>query len=326
MPSIPLLPFFLAAVSLTALLAAGNLTASENITRSHALSIFNQHKYPADFAHFDYANPEAPKGGSLRKAAIGTFDTFNTFAPKGNWAAESYFLYDSLMVRAGDEPYSVYGLIAESVEFPEDLSWVAYQLHPDAVFHDDVPITADDVVFTFEMLREKGPPHYRHLYADVTEVKATSQHRVEFRFSRPQGKHLLLRLSQLRVLPKHFWTRPEHDIGNAGLTPLLGSGPFKIKDFEAGRQVTYERVKHYWAANLPVNRGRHNFDTVRIDYYRDDQVALEAFKQGAYDLRVDGNPKNLAEGYKGRQLNNGTVIQEGVPNPNGTDLSLNTLK
>ncbi|AMO56516.1 extracellular solute-binding protein [Endozoicomonas montiporae] len=295
-------------------LVPNTLQANEKVTRSHAMSMYDEFKYPANFTHFGYTNPDAPKGGTLRKAATGSFDTFNTFAPKGNWAADSYFLYDSLMVRAGDEPYTVYGLIAQSIEYPQDLSWVAYNLHPDARFHDNAPITADDVVYTFETLREKGPPHYRHLYADVSSVKATSRHRVEFRFSRPQSKPLLLRLSQLRVLPKHFWTRPDNNIAIADLNPPLASGPFKIKDFQAGHQVTYERVKHYWAANLPVNKGRHNFDEVRIDYYRDDQIALEAFKQGAYDLRVDGNPKNWVEGYKGKRLDKGEIIQEAVPN------------
>ena len=219
-----------------------------------------------------------------------------------------------MMARAGDEPYTVYGLIAQTVEYPEDLSWVAYHIHPEARFHDNVPITADDVVYTFETLREKGPPHYRHLYADITSVKATSKLRVEFRFSKPQGKALVLRLSQLRVLPSHFWSRPVNNIASADLNIPIASGPFKIKDFKAGHQVTYERVKHYWATDLPVNKGRHNFDEVRIDYYRDDQVALEAFKQGAYDLRVDGNPKNWAEGYKGTALTKGDIIQEAIPN------------
>ena len=300
--------------TLSGSLQADDSLSEKRVTRSHALSVYDQFKHPGNFTHFDYANPQAPKGGILRKAATGSFDTFNTFAPKGNWAADSYTLYDTLMVRAGDEPYTVYGLIAQSIEYPEDMTWVAYNLHPDARFHDNVPMTAEDVVYTFETLKEKGPPHYRNLYADVSSVKATSRLRVEFRFSRPQGKHLLLRLSQLRVLPKHFWSRPEKDIATADLSLPLASGPFKIKDFQPGHHVTYERVKHYWARDLPVNKGRHNFDEVRIDYYRDDQIALEAFKQGAYDLRVDANPKNWAEGYKGKSLENGEIIQEGVPN------------
>ncbi|MGB1271071.1 MAG: ABC transporter substrate-binding protein, partial [Endozoicomonas sp.] len=150
-------------------LAACSLNA-ENRTTSHGLSFHDSPAYPEGFSHFNYANPNAPKGGTLRKGATGTFDTFNTFTPKGNWAEDSYLLYDPLMVKAGDEPYTVYGLVADKIEYPENFQWVAYRIHPEARFHDGAPITADDVVYTFETLREKGPPHYRHLYADITSV------------------------------------------------------------------------------------------------------------------------------------------------------------
>ncbi|WP_062269925.1 extracellular solute-binding protein [Endozoicomonas arenosclerae] len=287
---------------------------TQDTIRSHALSIHDAPKYTEGFSHFDYANPDAPKGGMLRKAATGTFDTFNTFAPKGNWADGSYFLYDTLMARAGDEPYSVYGLIAESIEYPKNFSWVIYHLNPDAEFHDGERIKPSDVVYTFNELQQNGPPHYRHLYSDVSSVTALNQYSVKFTFSSPPSKSLVLRLSQLRVLPAHFWQREENDLTQADLKPPLSSGPYKIKELEAGRYVTYERVKHYWAVNLPVNKGRHNFDLVRTDYYRDESVALEAFKQGSYDLRVDGNPKNWAQGYKGKALSQGEIIQEKIPN------------
>lgn len=291
-----------------------NIAWAENITRAHGLSIHDSPKYPDTFTHFNYANPNALKGGVLRKASVGTFDTFNTFAAKGNWADDSYSLYDTLMARAGDEPYTVYGLIAQTIEYPEDFKWIIYHIHPDARFHDGEPIKASDVVFSFTTLQQKGPPHYQHLYGDVSSVTALNKHSVKFEFSRPPSKSLVLRLSQLRVLPAHYWQQSENDITLASLTPPLASGPYKVKAFEAGRFVSYERVKDYWAANLPVNKGRHNFDEVRTDYYRDENVALEAFRQGAYDIRIDGNPRNWALGYKGKALDTGEIIQEAIPN------------
>ena len=288
--------------------------SEQQSTKSHGLSFHDTPAYPADFTHFNYVNPGAPKGGVLRKGAQGGFDTFNTFAPKGNWAADSYFLYDPLMVKAGDEPYTVYGLIAESIEYPKDFSWVKYHINPKARFHDKTPVKASDVVFTFQTLRKKGPPHYKHLYSNVIEVIATSKQTVKFSFSTPPSKSLILRLSQLRVLPAHYWQKDENDISRASLKPPLSSGPYKITDFEAGRHVAYARVKDYWAKDLPVNIGRHNFDEIRTDYFRDDSVALEAFKQGSFDLRVDANPRNWAQGYQGRDLKSGEIIQEKIAN------------
>ena len=296
------------------LMFSSSIALASKTTSSHGLSFHGTPAYPADFTHFNYANPDAPKGGKLKKAALGTFDTFNTFAPKGNWADGSYLLYDPLMVKAGDEPYSVYGLIAEHIEYPEDFSWIKYHINPEARFHDGKPITADDVVFTFQSLQKKGPPHYRHLYSDITEVKATSRLTVQFSFSTPPSKNLVLRLSRLRVLPAHYWGKEENDLGRASLKPPVASGPYKIKSFEAGHYVLYERVKDYWAADLPVNKGRHNFDQIRTEYFRDDTVALEAFKQGSFDLRVDANPRNWSLGYQGSELRAGQIIQEKLPN------------
>ncbi|MGI9273653.1 MAG: extracellular solute-binding protein [Endozoicomonas sp.] len=287
---------------------------AQGTERAHALSILDQPKYPETFRHFAYVNPDAPKGGVLRKAALGTFDTLNTFAPKGNWADNSYLLYDTLMTRSGDEPYTVYGLIAKTIEYPEDFRWLIYHLHPDAVFHDGEPVKASDVVYTFSTLMQNGPPHYKHLYSDVASVEAVNQKTVKFSFSTLPNRNLVLRLSQLRVLPEHYWKQAENDISRADLKIPLASGPYKIKSLKAGHQVVYERVKHYWAADLPVNKGRFNFDELRTDYYRDDGVALEAFLQGAYDLRIEGNPRNRSSAYKGKALTSGEVIQEQIPN------------
>ncbi|MFK0572440.1 extracellular solute-binding protein [Endozoicomonas sp.] len=286
----------------------------DDITISHGLSFHNTLKYSNQFTHFSYVNPDAPKRGMLRKGVTGTFDTFNTFSPKGAWADGSYFLYDPLMLRVGDEPYSVYGLIAESIEYPDNYRWVIYHLNPKAQFHDGSPITANDVVFTFQSLKKKGPPHYRHLYKIIRNVEVIDSKTVRFNFSEPPAKSLVLRLSQLRVLPAHYWQKEENDLFKTTLKPPLASGPYKIKTYSPGRYVTYERVRDYWAADLPVNKGRHNFDKVRTDYYRDDSVALESFKKGEFDLRIDANPRNWHQAYKTTPPGQPPFIQEKIKN------------
>ncbi len=283
-------------------------------TTAHGLSFHNTLKYSSHFTHFSYVTPNAPKGGILRKGVTGTFDTFNTFAPKGIWADGSYFLYDSLMVKSGDEPYSVYGLIAEHIEYPNDFRWVIYHLNPDARFHDGTRITASDVVFTFESLKKRGPPHYKHLYGIINKVEAINSKTVRFSFSESPAKSLVLRLSQLRILPAHYWQKEENDLFKATMKPPLASGPYKVKDFSPGRYVAYERVKDYWAADLPINKGRHNFDIIRTDYYRDDGIALEAFKKGEFDLRIDANPRNWSQAYKKNNSKQTTFIQEKIFN------------
>lgn len=288
--------------------------ADKNSTIAHGLSFHNSLQYPENFTHFGYANPNAPKGGTLRKGVVGSFDTFNTFAPKGIWADGSYFLYDPLMARAGDEPYSVYGLIARQIEYPDDFQWVIYHLNPHARFHDGHAITSEDVVYTFQSLKKRGPPHYRHLYGIIDNVEAISTTSVRFSFSEPPAKSLILRLSQLRVLPAHYWQRPERDLFKATLKPPLSGGPYRVKEFSPGRFVTYERVTDYWAADLAVNKGRHNFDLIRTDYFRDDSIALEAFKKGEYDLRIDANPRSWSQAYKPTQTGKAKFIQEKIDN------------
>lgn len=283
-------------------------------TKSHGLSFHNTLKYPEQFTHFNYAYPYAPKGGTLGKGAIGTFDTFNAFARKGTLADDSHLLYDPLMVKAGDEPYSVYGLIARQIEYPDDFQWIIYHLNPNARFHDGHPITAEDVVFTFQSMKELAPPHYRHYYRIVDNVKAISPHAVRFSFSEPPAKSLVLRLSQFRVLPAHYWQEPGNDLAKATLKPPLASGPYRVKTFSAGRSVTYERVQDYWAADLPVNRGQHNFDILQTHYYRDEAIALEAFKKGEYDLRMDANPRSWSQAYRATKPGQPDVIQEKIHN------------
>ena len=301
-------------ISLICSVYASAKPADTHSTKAHGLSFHNSLQYPESFKHFGYANPNAPKGGILRKGISGSFDTFNTFAPKGIWADGSYSLYDPLMVKAGDEPYSVYGLIAQQIEYPDDFQWVIYHLNPNARFHDGHAITSEDVVYTFQSLKKKGPPHYKHLYEIIENVEAISPTSVRFSFSELPAKSLILRLSQLRVLPAHYWQQPENDLFKATLKPPLSSGPYRVKNFSPGRFVTYERVTDYWATDLAVNKGRHNFDIIRTDYYRDDGIALEAFKKGEYDLRIDANPRSWSQAYKKTKSGKAPFIQEKIYN------------
>ena len=279
-------------------------------TLSHGLALHCELKYPAAFTHFDYVNPKAPKGGTLRQAAIGTFDTFNDSILKGISAAGVGMIYDTLMAAAEDEPFSQYGLIAERVELAADRTFVVFHLNPKARFHDGHPVTAEDVVFTFNLLLEQGQPMYKRYYADVTGVEALDQRRVKFTFKDGNNAELPLIVGQLVVLPRHFWQ--DKEFNKAGLDLPLGSGPYRIKSFIPGKSVTYERVADYWAADLPVNKGRYNFDILIYDYYRDATVALEAFKAGEYDFRHENVSKNWATLYKGPQFEGGRIIKKEI--------------
>ncbi|HSC85288.1 MAG TPA: ABC transporter substrate-binding protein, partial [Pseudomonas sp.] len=242
----------------------------------HALTLYGEApKYPANFKHFDYVNPDAPKGGTLRQPGTGTYDSFNPFIPKGN-AANIGLIYDSLTYHAPDEPFTEYGLLAEKIDKAADNSYVRFILNPKARFHDGTPVTAEDVVFTFNILLEKGDPMYRHYYADVAEVVAEDKLRVRFDFKHKENRELPLILGQLQVLPKHWWA--SRDFSKNSLEPPLGSGPYQIGKFSPGSTLRLERVKDWWAKDLPVSRGQYNFDNLVIDFYRDNTVALEALK------------------------------------------------
>lgn len=282
---------------------------------SHALTLYGEPpKYPADFQHFDYVNPEAPKRGTLRLSAFGSFDSFNGFISRGTAADQLGLIYDTLTVHSLDEPFTEYGLIARSMEQAEDNTWVRFHLRPEARFHDGQPITASDVVFTFNTLLEKGAPFYKAYYGDVKEVVAEDEHSVIFHFTHARNRELPLVLGQLPVLPEHYWA--ERDFSRTGLEPPLGSGPYRISQVRPGRTVTFERVTDYWAADLPVRRGFYNFDRIVVDYYRDLGVALEAFKAGQFDFNEEFSAKNWSTGYDSPALSDGRIIREEIPNLN----------
>lgn len=286
--------------------------ADQAMAPVHALSMYGQPKYGPAFAHFDYVNPNAPKGGKVKLATVGTFDTLNPFTLKGVAAAGSDMLFDTLMVSSADEPFTEYGLVAKSVEVPPDRSWVIFDLRPEARFHDGSPITAADVVFSFNILKTKGHPFYASYYANVAKAEALGPHKVKFVFMGGQNRELPLIIGQLPIVSKAYWQGK--DFAATTLKPPLGSGPYEVTEVDQGRSITYRRVKNYWAANLPVNRGRYNFDTIRYDYYRDSTVALEAFKAGEYDFRQENSSKAWATGYDSPALKAGMIKKALIPN------------
>ncbi|OZB13167.1 MAG: hypothetical protein B7X58_10005, partial [Marinobacter sp. 34-60-7] len=239
------------------------------------------------------------------------FDSFNPFVIRGVAAAGiGTYLYDTLLESSADEAFSEYGLIAESVEVPEDRSYVIFNLRDTARFQDGKPITAEDVKFSFEILTSQGHPFYRNYYADVSNVTVESPTRIRFDFGETNNRELPLILGQLPVLPKHYWDGRSFD--DNGLNVPVGSGPYRVASYEAGRSVTYERVKDYWAADLPLRKGRFNFDQIVYEYYNDDTVALESFKAGNFDFRLESSAKNWATAYTGNAFENGRITKEAV--------------
>ena len=283
--------------------------ADTGVTGAHALSMFGDVKYGPDFEHFDYADPNAPKGGEVKLAAIGTYDNLNPFILKGVPAIGLGQTYDTLLTGSADEPFTAYGLLAETIEVPGDRSWVAFTLREGARWHDGEPVTVDDVIWTIETLTTKGHPFYRQYYANVTSTEQTGPRTVRINFEPDTtNRELPLIAGQIAVLPRHYWEGREFEATT--LDPPLGSGPYRVVDVDPGRSITYERVPDYWGRDLPVNRGRYNFDRIRYDYYRDATIAVEAFKAGEFDFRAENNSKVWATGYNMPQIESGLVVKE----------------
>ncbi len=304
---------------------ATSFPASATLSESHGYAQFGALKYPASFTHFDWVNPEAPKGGTLRIMAAGSFDTLNPYTLKGTSpvATANFLQYgvtelnEPLMVGtgqydpSGDEPASSYGLIASSVEYSEDRSWVVFNLRPEARFHDGKPITAYDVAFSYRLLLKEGHPQYRTSLQEVKRVDILNRHRVRFVLKRANNPLLILRLGELPVLPQHYWKN--RDFKATTFEPPLGSGPYRITRVNPGRSLTFERVKDWWGASLPVNRGKYNFDRVDVDFYRDSHVAFEAFKAGEFDFYIEQQAKNWANNYRFPAVTRGDVIRAEIP-------------
>ncbi len=299
-------------------LALTTSALSSAASPQHGIAMHGDLKYPSGFSHFDYVNPSAPKGGTFRQAAVGSFDSLNPFIIKGVPASGIGLIYDTLMEASADEPFSQYGLLAESVTKAEDNSWVEFTLRPSARFHDGEPVTPEDVIFTFNTLREKGRPFYRAYYADISNIVKTGEHSVRFNFKSTENRELPLIIGQVPVLPKHYWQ--DKDFTKTTLTPPVGSGPYKISKVDSGRSIHYQRDSNYWGRNLPINQGRHNFDLMVFEYYRDSTVALEAFKSGDLNFRRENSSKFWATSYDSPALSEGRIIKESIAHKNPTGM------
>jgi microcin C transport system substrate-binding protein len=291
---------------------AGPLNAEPE--RHHALSLIGKPKYPADFTHFGYVNPSAPKGGSVRLSAIGSFDSLNPFILKGVAAAGAGMIYDQLMDTSLEEPSTGYGLLAEWVSYPDDFSSATFGLRENARWHDGKPVTVEDVIFSLGAIKN-GHPFYGQYYKNVTRAEKTGDREVTFSFDVTNNRELPMIVGELTVLPKHYWEGKDasgnpRDFGKTTLEPPLGSGPYRIKDVQAGRSLTLERVKDYWAQGLPVKKGQDNFDAIRFDYFRDSTVAFEAFKADRLDFYTETSSKNWATGYDFPSVKKGFVKRE----------------
>lgn len=299
----------------------------QQIIKTHAISLTDSIKYGADFKHYDYVNPNAPKGGTFRRALYGTYDSFNMFAVKGVSASGLGYIYDSLLTSSSDEAGTYYGLLAESIEYPDDYSWVIFNLRKNAYWHDGKPITSEDVVFSFNEIT-KVSPYYKNYYALITKAEAIDKYRVKFIFKKNEtSRELPLIAGQLTIIPKHYWQ--VRDLSKATLEVPLGSGAYRIADYSAGKSIVLERVDNYWGKDIPVNKGMDNFDKIIFEYFRDQTVAFEAFKAGQFDLISEGSGKRWYRGYTGKYFDLGYIKKEEIPFNNGQGMRgifMNTLK
>lgn len=279
----------------------------------HGIAMHGAPKYPAGFEHLDYVNPDAPKGGSLGRGLQGTFDSLNPYILKGTPAAGRHHVFESLLKRVWDEPFTLYGLIAETVETPDDRSWVEFTLRPEARFHDGTPITIDDVIFSHETLRDRGQANMQLFYRKVTRVERVGTRGVRFAFDPDQAdRELSLLMGLMPILSKAYYaTRP---FDESTLEPPLGSGPYRVAAVDPGRRIRYERVADYWGKDLAVNRGQDNFDVVEYEYFRDGNVLFEAFKTGAFDFRAEGSATQWATAYDFPAVKDGRVKREEIAN------------
>lgn len=277
----------------------------------HALSLHGTPKYQSNFTHFEYSNPDAPKGGAFKMSALGSFDNLNPFILKGLSASGvSDNVYQTLMTGSLDEPFTQYGLLAQSARISDDHKSITYNIHPNALWSDGMPVTANDVKFSFETLTTKGAPAYQYYYADVDHVKVNSLRHVTFHFKRDDNPELPMIIGQLPILPKHVWEGRDFDKTTLDKELIIGSGPYKIADVKTGNHIRFEKVKNWWGETLPVNKGRFNFDGIEIQYFRDATVALEAFFSGGYDFRLENVAKTWATGYNVPQVKSGEIVQD----------------
>lgn len=295
---------------LVTILLAGCLVTFAQAEPRHALTVYDEApRYPATFQHFDYVNPDAPKGGSLRRSAmeIGQFDHVLPYIDQGTGVSEvDGWLYAPLAVRSFDEPYTVYGLIARRMERGPDDAWLRFEIDPRATFADGKPVRPQDVRFTYELLLSKGSLKFRTQFAEVAAVVIEGPRTVRFDFKQPHGRTLALDLATLPVLPEHDWQQRDFATG-AGFGKPLGSGPYRIGKIDNGRSITFERDPHWWANDLPVNRGRYNFERMRIEFFGDTEVARQVLRGGGFDYNREFSATAYTLGYNGAQLDDGRL-------------------
>jgi peptide/nickel transport system substrate-binding protein len=304
------------AAALAATLGLGLVPQLAAAEPSHGIAIIGDPALPANFDHLPYANPDAPKGGKITYGVVGTFDSLNSFIVQGGTTsarglADPVFgnlVFESLLMRNADEPFTLYGLIAQTVETPPDRSWVEFTLNPNAKFSDGVPVTVDDVIFSMEILRDKGRPNYKATFSKVDSVEKVGERGIRFNIANAKDRELPLIIGLMPILPKHAINPDTFD--KSTLTPIIGSGPYILSEVHAPDYTIYKKNPDYWGKDLPIKRGLDNYDEIRVDYYRDANVMFEAFKKGLYDVQPEGDPSAWNANYGFPAVTDGKVVKE----------------
>lgn len=311
-------PWMAAGAVMLALAAQTVAARAENVIVAHGISTFGDLALPADFPHLPYVNPDAPKGGEISQWAPGSFDSFNPFAIAGNPAALATIFYESILSGTADDVSAAYCLLCETMEYPEDRSWVIFNLRRDVTFSDGTPMTAEDVLFSYELFRDKGIPEFRSVAnAKFQSVEVLGPHRIKFTFTPGTPfRDMPAQAGGTLVFSKADYLANNRDLERSSLEPFLGTGPYVLESFEPGRQVIYRRDEDYWGEDHPLNIGQNNFDRIRIEYFGDDNAAMEAFKAGVYTFRTENDPKRWATGYDFPAVAAGDVVTAVLPSGN----------
>jgi microcin C transport system substrate-binding protein len=303
------------AIGLLVIFGAMSLRADEAITKTHGFNFFGELRYPADYKHLDYVNPDAPKGGEISIWTMGTFDSFNPYTRKGRAGALASALFESLLDGTSDEVGTSYGLLAETLEYPEDQSWVIFNMRPEARFSDGTPVTAEDVAFTYELFLNEGLASYRAILGQiVTGVEILGPHRIKYSFADDASRRDAIPIvGGLPVKSKAWFEKTGAKLDESRMEPAIGSGPYVLESYDINKRITYTRNPDYWGKDLPFNKGRGNFDTIRIEYFADSNAAFEGFKSGAYTFRQENSSKSWATAYDFPALDEGHVIKTLLP-------------
>lgn len=303
------------AIGLAVIFGAMSLRADEAITKTHGYNFFGELKYPADYKHLDYVNPDAPKGGEISIWTMGTFDSFNPYTRKGRAGALASAPFESLLEGTSDEVGTSYGLLAETLEYPEDQSWVIFNMRPEARFSDGTPVTADDVAFTYELFLNEGLASYRAILGQiVTGVEILGPHRVKYSFADDASRRDAIPIvGGLPVKSKAWFEKTGAKLDESRMEPAIGSGPYVLDSYDINKRITYKRNPDYWGNDLPFNKGRGNFDTIRVEYFADSNAAFEGFKSGSYTFRQENSSKSWATAYDFPALDEGHVIKTLLP-------------